>query len=372
MAAIFFDPEGDFDTFSELFGKAAADHRSVIILACDANGIEKERVDPLLQRSGVPVIGGIFPAIIHDTAKHERGTILIGLDEPLDVHIVERISQKEYEQIDREVEAEIDSFDPSVRTIFVFIDGLAGNIGECVGVLFDNYGLDINYIGGGSGSLSFRRSPSLFTNRGLLQDACVYAYSPLPSAIGVSHGWKRIDGPYQVTRSSATVIHELDYLPAFDLYKRVVDRYAPRPLDAENFFDTAKSFPFGLNTISDEKIVRDPIMLDGSSIVCVGDVEEGSYVDILQGEPERLIEAAGRAAQISRANALFETEFILFIDCISRVLFLENAFAREIEAVHTGEVPLVGALTFGEIANNGRDFLEFYNKTSVVGRIGHG
>lgn len=33
---------------------------------------------------------------------------------------------------------------------------------------------------------------------------------------------------------------------------------------------------------------------------------------------------------------------------------------------------LVGDLTFGEIANNGRDSLDFLNKISVVGRIGNG
>jgi hypothetical protein len=48
-------------------------------------------------------------------------------------------------------------------------------------------------------------------------------------------------------------------------------------------------------------------------------------------------------------------------------LFLEKNFAYELEAVHDGQMPLIGALTLGEIANNGKDYLEFYNKTSVVG-----
>jgi hypothetical protein len=56
------------------------------------------------------------------------------------------------------------------------------------------------------------------------------------------------------------------------------------------------------------------------------------------------------------------------IDCISRSLFLGTDFQRELAAIDDG-LPMVGALTLGEIANSGRDFLEFYNKTAVVGLI---
>ncbi|HEY8905633.1 MAG TPA: FIST C-terminal domain-containing protein, partial [Rhodoferax sp.] len=61
-------------------------------------------------------------------------------------------------------------------------------------------------------------------------------------------------------------------------------------------------------------------------------------------------------------------ESLFFIDCISRVLFLGPDFPKEMVAVNTGQ-PLIGALTLGEIANNGSDFLEFFNKTAVVGLI---
>jgi len=200
----------------------------------------------------------------------------------------------------------------------------------------------------------------------------VYAYSKRLSSIGVKHGWKSISGPYQVTKSEATIVKELDYKPAFKVYKDVVDQHTYEPINENNFFNISKSFPFGINTLSDEKIVRDPIILNGTEMVCVGNVEEGIYVDILQGNKDELVKAAKDAADISQENMHFENDFTLFIDCISRVLFLEEDFDNEIKAVYRDNIPLVGALTFGEIANSGRDYLEFYNKTSVVGHIGHG
>ncbi len=44
-------------------------------------------------------------------------------------------------------------------------------------------------------------------------------------------------------------------------------------------------------------------------------------------------------------------------------------FDDEIDAVFEEGTPLIGALTIGEIANSGTDYLEFYNKTSVVGML---
>jgi len=371
MAKIIFDSLGSVETFCEHLRTLESEFTSVMILACDANLFSKESLDPILQESSSTLIGAIFPSIIYKNKKYDKGTLLIGLSQNLHVNVLSNISQKDFESVDTEVEEHMSSFDESVKTIFAFVDGLTSNIGYSINALFDNYGLDINYIGGGSGSLSFIQKPSLFTNAGLLQDAFVYAYSTYESSVGVHHGWKSIKGPFEVTESDKTVIKMLDHRPAFELYKEVVDTFSPVPIEESNFFDVAKSFPFGINTINDEKIVRDPIMLSGKDLICVGNVAVGSYVDILQGHSINLIDAAKEASQLSSKGVDFDVEFMLFIDCISRVLFLEEEFDRELEAVYEKEIPLIGALTFGEIANNGHDYLEFYNKTAVVGRIGH-
>ena len=110
-------------------------------------------------------------------------------------------------------------------------------------------------------------------------------------------------------------------------------------------------------------------MAEDGALTCVGEVPEEAYVNILSGNVPSLISAAVKALAIGREAFKGPTvnQMTFFIDCISRVLFLEDDFDQELNAVFDGSTPLIGALTLGEIANSGQDYLEFYNKTAVIG-----
>jgi len=69
---------------------------------------------------------------------------------------------------------------------------------------------------------------------------------------------------------------------------------------------------------------------------------------------------------MKRFPADCEAGLHIFMDCISRVLFLGAGFEEELEAVVQDNLPMVGACTIGEIANCGTEFLEYYNKTAVM------
>lgn len=344
--------------------------RGILLLSCDANGFTPADINPLLGGLQKPVFGGIFPQIIHGSQNLERGTVAVGLAQEPGVTLIHGLSDPA-QDLSAAVANAVDP-DSADSTLFVFVDGFARRISGLIDALFTNHGLEPNYLGGGAGSLSLRQKPCLFTPDGLLEDSAILAHVPLPSGVGVAHGWEVVSDALKVTRSDRNTIVELNHRPAFDVYREIVEPQSGATLTPETFFETAKGYPFGIRKMGAEVIVRDPLMVgDEGALVCVGEVPENAFVHILRGENQALVSAAGSANQLA-TEALgvhrCEPSLRIFIDCISRVLFLEGEFQTELNAVND-DLPMIGALTLGEIANSGDHYLEFYNKTAVVGLL---
>jgi len=344
------------------------DIKSLLIFSCDDNQLSPETVNPVLTRINIPIFGGIFPAIIYAGEKLERGSLVVGFHTESKVVIIDSLSDDQADYISQ-IDDNIKSVE-DVKTIFSFVDGFSRRIDAFINSMFTVFGLGCNYLGGGAGSLSMTQKPCLFTNDGLVQDKAVLALLATPSGVGVSHGWQSISGPYRVTEADHNLIRTLDWKPGFAVYQDAIMAHSKTRIKEDNFFDIAKSYPFGIAKLDSERIVRDPVkLMDDGAIMCVGEVPEGSFVDILHGDVQSLITAAGRARELSTKSYQGRSENAprVFIDCISRVLFLGDRFEEEIHAVWDQDQVLFGACTIGEIANSGSDFLEFYNKTAVVG-----
>jgi len=363
------DETGTLEGLQEISDNVAGHEsiKSMLILACDANGFTPEKVDPLLKEIPIPLFGGIFPALINGRRKMDQGCIVVGFNAESRIEVVEDLSSGNVDYEENLVKRIPDLGD--METMLLFVDGFSKRIGDFIESLFNIFGLEINYIGGGAGSLSLKQKPCLFTNEGIIQDSAVLVLLDLKSGVGVRHGWQSVDGPYKVTQSDRNTIKTLDWKPAFEVYKKAVEAHSGKIFRGDNFFEIAKAYPFGIAKIGTERIVRDPLTLgEENTLVCVGEVPEGSFVDILNGSESSLIEASGEALSACKKafGADVKRGLTIFIDCISRVLFLEDAFKEELSSVHEEGFPLLGACTVGEIANSGNDYLEFYNKTAVV------
>jgi hypothetical protein len=348
------------------------DITSFLLFTCDENNYPIDAVNSALKSLSNPIIGGVFPQILYADKAYSKGFVLVGLAETLTVRVIPELSseQVDYEALIAQAFTGVDD----AHSLIVFVDGLAKRVVSLIDGLYVNFGTQPKYIGGGAGSLSFAQKPCLFTNKGLLMDAAVIGMSPMHTALGVGHGWKTIVPDLQVTKVDRNIVKEIDYKPAFEVYQQLVNEHSSDPIDADNFFAISQSFPLGIHKLGEEKIVRDPIAVTPEGhLVCVGELSQDCFIDLLTAKPNDLIEAAQQVAQASKLATQGRVyELTLFLDCISRTLFLKDAFNDEVAAVRSvtsTSIPLVGALVLGEIANLGADYLEFHNKTSVVGLI---
>lgn len=255
-------------------------------------------------------------------------------------------------------------------TLFIFPDGFTCNISEVVKGAYDVLGPEYHFIGGGSGdNLKFFKSYQFV--KGSIGSDCVAAALidfGAPVGIGVAHGWTPVGRPLVVTKSRNKTIKEIDGKPAFEAYLACFDgTEEPAP---EDFPEFGMRHPLGLPDVSGKYVIRDPLRVsEDGSITCVAEVPENSVVRIMKGDSDSVIRAAENAAkQAVEMIGGRRPAFAVVFDCVSRLQLLSNDAQRELRAVREiiGKgVPVIGFLTFGEIASAGGP-PAFHNKSIAI------
>lgn len=308
----------------------------------------------------LPFFGGIFPEIIFENQRKQEGILIITLDYPIDNYLV---LLDEEAEITSQIETIYNSIDQNANTTWVYVDCFSTNKTLFIESLYQNLGYSFTYVGGGAGSLSFEQIPSVFNNSGIYKNAAVLAFATTNLSLGVAHGWSPISNKLKVTKTNGNNILSINWKPAVEVYTEIVENHAKSKFNDNNFFEIAKSYPLGMVKIGGDIIVRDPIMIENNELVIVDSVNEGEFVQVLNGNMESLLDGAKNAKFLAQGNENKENVFC--IDCISRVLYMNDDFQKEIDIIK-GNQTLNGVLTIGEIANNRQTFLEIFNKTTVV------
>ncbi len=364
--------EPDVEHLRRMLGEISVnpDTRAVLVLACDANAFAPEQVDPILRECPLPLFGGCFPKILTGNQHLDTGTMVVGLRDPVEIAVVKGLSD-DRNDLENDVGRALEDIDCAGRTIFTFVDGLSSRIHTLIEGLFNHLGCSCNYLGGGAGSLSLKQKPCLFTNHGLIEDAAVLAVSDVASGIGVAHGWKPISNVFKLTEARQNRAISLNWEPAFQVYREAVEAHSGLSFDDHPFFDIAKAYPLGILKLDTEMVIRDPICMEKNELVCVGEIPKGSFVHIMHGSIDSLIEGAEIARDTARRSYAMQpiTPTLFLVDCISRALFMGDDITQELSTV-AQDAPTIGAMTIGEIANTGHTCLEFYNKTVVAGLLG--
>jgi hypothetical protein len=333
---------------------------SILLFVCDKSGLVQSDYDNILSAARKPLLGGVFPAIAFEGKTYEQGAVVVGISQSMNTVAVDL---SEPTMIQQKI-TEVTHGTHLPKSVLCWIDAFGSHKTEFVDELYDLFGNSVQYAGGGTGSLDFVPKPCVFTEKGAFTDHAVLGFMEAELEVQIAHGWEPVGQPLKITEIEGNRILSINWRPAFEVYQEELGRNFNQEIAVDGFFDVAKSYPFGILRKDADFVVRDPISTDGKSLLIVDYIPSGEFVYLLNGSKSKLLNGARSIAE-KRGHGLKDSKAHLFIDCISRYLYLGADFQEEIGTLDPS-AKAFGVLSIGEIANNGSSYLEIYNKTTVM------
>ncbi len=187
-------------------------------------------------------------------------------------------------------------------------------------------------------------------------------------AYGSRGGWDVLGPERLVTRSHGNVLYELDDQPALALYKKYLGDRA-KDLPASGML-----FPLALRAEQGEpeQKVRTILGMDEEeqSITFAGDIPQGSLVQLMRANFDRLIDGAeDAAASMDLSSWTGGPLCCIAISCVGRHLVLGPRVEEEIEAVRErlpAQARLAGFYSYGELSPLSSGLCDLHNQTMTL------
>ncbi|HPW28501.1 MAG TPA: FIST N-terminal domain-containing protein [Rhodoferax sp.] len=342
---------------------------------------QKEQVS-LLQsacaRLQIPLVGAIFPALVHRGAFHTEGIWLLRFDTmpfyslhadlPVDAEGADRSADLLAQQIAGQLK------DQQEATLLMLFDAMLLNIGSTLDALYLRLANRVHYAGANAGSETFQAMPCLFDGNRVVNNGLLMVLLPDHKGAILEHGYKAPQNTVYATSTSGNRVSQIDWRPAFEVYQELVQSQYGVQITRDNFYEHAVHFPFGIVRANHHVVVRIPVMLnDDGSLFCVGEVPANSVLTLLKSptvdshETLAVLHDGLRALNGDCAG----TELLLFYCAGRRMhLGLERA-SLELQAfeTRTQATQVAGALSLGEIGGSTlHGYPLFHNATLVAAR----
>ena len=334
---------------------------------------EKDQL-PILQRvcreRSIPLFGGIFPALIDGARFINHGVCLLPFPAMPPAFLIPAADGAE--AIGLAVRRGLATLPAGTAkpTLFLMFDGMLPNIASLLEEIYFALANRVDYAGVNAGSESFQPMPCLFDQNQLIGAGVMGVLLPGDVKTVLEHGFVQPERAMSATASQGNRVVTIDWRPAFEVYQAMIKTEYGIDLTAENFYQYAVHFPFGILRASGEIVVRIPVALaDDGSLFCVGEVPENSVLVLLKSP-----EAGGNACldrlakDLNFASAGSSGHRLLAFYCAGRRMHLGVAAETELaELCALAQVSeLAGALSLGEIGSTQRGgYPVFHNATLV-------
>lgn len=339
------------------FPSCSSEHTLVLLFGApelqDAPELFKELIEayPHATYIGCSTSGEIFGTDVHDQSlsvavvsfEHTQiRSVYLPINDMADSH-----------SVGKELASRLQ--DEALKGVFILSDGLAVNGSQLVEGINTVLPSNVIVTGGLAGD-GDRFQKTWILKEGLPCTGYISAIGLYGSRIQIGHGSKGgwdIFGPERrVTRSESNVLYELDGKPALALYKTYLGERA-KDLPASGLL-----FPIALRNdkATEKHLVRTILSVneEDQSLTFAGDIPEGSQVQLMKANFERLIQGAEDAAMMTQNRGQNGDNMLaIAISCVGRRLVLGQRIEDEVEATFE-EFPKntqqIGFYSYGEIS----------------------
>ena len=184
---------------------------------------------------------------------------------------------------------------------------------------------------------------------------------------GCKGGWDTFGPERIVTKSQGNLLYELDGRPALELYEEYLgDQASELP-------SSALLFPLALRRQDESRtLVRTVLNIsrEDSSMIFAGDIPQGSVVQLMQANFDRIIDGAAQAAAMLSAETIENRDLLSIpISCVGRRLILRHRAEEELEEV-LASLPQgttqTGFYSYGELSPHIGSTCELHNQTMTL------
>ncbi len=383
------DQEDSFSAGREaaLFARRQAKETvaDLVIVFASANFEQKELLEGVISVSGItaPLVGcsGAGEITVEGAEKRAVAVMLISSDKiefttGLGEKIKENARVAGHHAAREAVKKGIKN-----RSVFMMLpDGLTGNGADVIRGIQETLGTSFPIVGGSAGDeFLFERAFQYYNGKIFSNSVCGVLFGgKIAFGVGARHGWRPLGKHRKVTRARLNKIMKIDNKPAVEIY----ENYFGKDIDnlREPLARMAILYPLGMAIPGEEEyLVRNALRVEeDGSLVCVGEVPEGSDIRLMMSSKEFVLEAAKIAANEALMGMQgVKIKLAIIFNSVSRNKLLGRMAQKEIDLVREvlgRDVPIVGFYSYGEQAplraemHIGKSY--FHNESIVILAIG--
>lgn len=370
----------DASTLTHTLAEWQASHPQMGVCAFlpEAQKNQTDLLQALCAQRNIPLVGGIFPALIHNGGFQTDGVWLLRLDvmphvaliadlSP-DTECVERLTQDIAQQVQQHLK------DDDEATLVMLFDAMVPHIGTLLDSLYLKLANRVHYAGANAGSETFAPLPCLFDQTRLVSNGLLLVLLPGHRGAIAEHGYHAPAQTIYATSTAGNCIAQIDWRPAFEVYQELVSSQYGVQITPENFYEHAVHFPFGIVRANHHVVVRIPVMLQADgSLLCVGEVPANSVLTLLKSptvDTSKTLQVLTDGLTALSGDSTGK-ELLLFY-CAGRRMHMgldkANSELQEFKR-NTGAALVAGALSLGEIGSSTlHGYPLFHNATLVAAR----